>query len=779
MMACSGDCVLSSWSDWSSCSHSCSSKNSEGRQSRTRTILGLPGEAKACPAATALEEWRTCNDHPCITFYWEASPWGPCIEDSSMNLNGTGYWNGTATCAVGVQIRKVVCMKMGIGPVIPKRCPESARPDTIQPCLLPCKKDCIVTPFSEWTACPTTCLPVNSSMPSQSRFRIIIQRAANGGQECPDTLYEERECEALLVCPIYRWKTHRWHPCTLVPDSVQQGMTGASESCGKGLEMRGVSCVDEYDEMAAVSECLQWAGPMPSRFRSCWVPCRDDCTFSSWSKFSECSGCGSRRTRKRTLTGWSRKQDRCQRKDLYPLVESEPCPCEEFVSQPCGNWTSCILSETPAQGSLQGWRGQQEARDCGQGLRYRTVVCLDHGAHLVSPDRCSESGLVKEVCHIPCPLDCKLSDWSPWSACSASCGSGLKIRSKWLREKPFNGGRPCPKLDLKNQAQVYEAVPCRSECGQYEWVTDPWSVCTINTVDELPACGEGVQSHKIRCVRRGSGDLVSSVNETLCDQEEIPLQAQTCILPCPNDCVMSQWSQWSTCSICIHRCLFTYISVAGVMIRSRSMLQQAHEEGRPCASQLSLTKPCPISPCYTWLLSDWSPCTVEGAECGEGKRERNLTCVVHWSDWPDNSFPSKTVEDEKCGDRVRKESEQELQQPCFVPCPGVMIRSRSMLQQAHEEGRPCASQLSLTKPCPISPCYTWLLSDWSPCTVEGAECGEGKRERNLTCVVHWSDWPDNSFPSKTVEDEKCGDRVRKESEQELQQPCFVPCPGYR
>ncbi|XDV30698.1 hypothetical protein PO909_033553 [Leuciscus waleckii] len=120
VMACSGDCVLSSWSDWSSCSHSCSSKNSEGRQSRTRTVLGLPGEAKACPAATALEEWRTCNDHPCITFYWEASPWGPCIEDSSMNLNGTGYWNGTTTCAVGVQIRKVVCMKMGVGPVIPK-----------------------------------------------------------------------------------------------------------------------------------------------------------------------------------------------------------------------------------------------------------------------------------------------------------------------------------------------------------------------------------------------------------------------------------------------------------------------------------------------------------------------------------------------------------------------------------------------------------------------------------------------------------------------------------
>lgn len=139
-------------------------------------------------------------------------------------------------------------------------------------------------------------------------------------------------------------------------------------------------------------------------------------------------------------------------------------------------------------------------------------------------------------------------------------------------------------------------MPCRGECGQYEWVTDPWSVCTINTVDKLPACGEGVQSRKIRwvrarsyratpshmpfvgghdpfrsailvlhivivlfslcdrCVRRGGEDQVSSVNETFCDQDEIPPQAQTCTLPCPNECVMSQWSHWSTCPMV--RCPF-------------------------------------------------------------------------------------------------------------------------------------------------------------------------------------------------------------------------------
>lgn len=49
-------------------------------------------------------------------------------------------------------------------------------------------------------------------------------------------------------------------------------------------------------------------------------------------------------------------------------------------------------------------------------------------------------------------------------------------------------------------AQVHEAVRCHNECGQYEWRAESWSICTINTVDDLPACGEGVQSRKIRSV---------------------------------------------------------------------------------------------------------------------------------------------------------------------------------------------------------------------------------------------------------------------------------------
>lgn len=65
----------------------------------------------------------------------------------------------------------------------------------------------------------------------------------------------------------------------------------------------GISCVDERGEPANITECLRWAGPVPPQMRECRVPCKDDCILTAWSRFSDCAGCGSSRSRKRSLTG--------------------------------------------------------------------------------------------------------------------------------------------------------------------------------------------------------------------------------------------------------------------------------------------------------------------------------------------------------------------------------------------------------------------------------------------------------------------------------------------
>ncbi len=38
---------------------------------------------------------------------------------------------------------------------------------------------------------------------------------------------------------FFRWKTHKWRRCQLIPWSVRQDSPGAQETCGPGMQVRG------------------------------------------------------------------------------------------------------------------------------------------------------------------------------------------------------------------------------------------------------------------------------------------------------------------------------------------------------------------------------------------------------------------------------------------------------------------------------------------------------------------------------------------------------------
>lgn len=68
--------------------------------------------------------------------------------------------------------------------------------------------------------------------------------------------------------------------------------------------LAAVTCVSEQGGSAAVGDCVRWAGAMPALVQECLVPCKDDCTFTPWSKFTACSSdCDTTRSRRRSLTG--------------------------------------------------------------------------------------------------------------------------------------------------------------------------------------------------------------------------------------------------------------------------------------------------------------------------------------------------------------------------------------------------------------------------------------------------------------------------------------------
>ncbi|KAJ8267352.1 hypothetical protein COCON_G00125240, partial [Conger conger] len=665
--ACPSDCALSPWSAWSSCSHTCSGKTNEGRQTRHRAVL-------------AYGAGRT-------------SPWGPCIEDSSLSHANSssspahGPPRGVA-CAIGMQTRKVICVRDSVGQV-PRK--SSSRKN------------------------------------KQSRKRIIIQPPANGGQDCPEVLSQERECEAVSVCVGFRWKTHKWRRCQLLPWAIRQDSPGAQESCGPGLQTRAVSCRKQDGGQADIRECLRLALPMPPVTQPCQLPCQDDCQLSAWSRFSSCtSDCGGVQTRKRALMGAA---------------------------------------------------GQGDQRECGQGHRYQAVACYNQDQRLVETERCSSHGYIEEACVRACPSDCKLSEWSHWSRCSKSCGSGVKVRSKWLREKPYNGGRPCPKLD--HVSQVYEVVPCVSDCSQYVWVAEPWSMWKVSSVDLKENCGEGVQTRKVRCVQNTVDGPGEPVEDYLCDPEEMPLGARESRLPCPGDCVLSDWGSWSRCA--------PPCNGNGTRERTASPIRPPGE-GKACPPSTQ-SEPCRLNTnCYhySYNITDWSTCQLsERAVCGRGIKTRMLDCV---------RSDGKSVDLKYC-EELGLHRKWLMNSSCRVECPvncqlsdwsawsqcsltcglsGRMMRRRSVTQASQGDGRPCPAQMEQWKPCPVKPCYRWSFSPWSECGAEDAGCGEGVRVRNVSCVVFDGSHDDEGG---VVEEELCGGAEPLQEGGTLEEPCTVPCPG--
>lgn len=102
----------------------------------------------------------------------------------------------------------------------------------------------------------------------------------------------------------------------------------------------------------------------------------------NWPSFSSCCH----------PSGRSKKKLQCLDEALYPLEENEACPCDEYLSQPFGNWSDCILREPSTPGLLHSWMSHQEVKECGQGLRYRAVACVDQQGRLVEPMLCTDTG---------------------------------------------------------------------------------------------------------------------------------------------------------------------------------------------------------------------------------------------------------------------------------------------------------------------------------------------------------------------------------------------------
>ncbi|XP_073488988.1 LOW QUALITY PROTEIN: SCO-spondin-like [Aquarana catesbeiana] len=675
LQPCEGSCFWGQWSNWSECScHSalqhrlresrgpnveaCDKLGSEVRtcdlsqcsESSCRppfvfSPCGSPCDS-LCPSRLSPEICRnvsTCQPGCyCLPGFLEQN--GECVHSSEcgcpyMSQDGMAYLAPGGTVHLGC--RECVCHQGEL------QCNRQN-----------CEGEAFLSEWSEWTPC-SHCIPSphNDSVPPsfysvQHRHRICLNARtgfpwSRDSPSCRGELTQERVCPDQGVCDdLCVWNEWgEWSPCrepcsggfrsrwrhVYHPMDVTQcqGARFQSESCNTAA-CPGENCEDrgKASKVACANKCPRSCADLWEHVECLQGQCRTGC---------------------RCPEGWLLQDKTC--------VPMEDCRCGlptsngsteyepgAIVHIGCNNCTcvngtfACTDLLCPVYGPWTEWGPCSVS--CGGGHKWRSRSCTERG-----PDEAtcgSESREVEECNNELCPASCKLSHWSAWSECSASCGGGVSERNRSVLVSGDPGGEPCP--DLLVLHRTCNSHNCTPECPEGQIYSDCANSCPMTCADLRPdtaclnetcqpgcACPRGwvvqggvcVTPEDCMCALQPSPHLPWTANLTL-EERGRPYPAGTIIYhqcnnctchmgsflctaeDCAVDCQWSSWSDWSPCSVTCG---------TGVQTAQRRKTQLRLYDGEECTGTASRQRDCHLPDCSCPIRERWRRPSMDDELC--------------------------------------------------------------------------------------------------------------------------------------------------------------------
>ncbi|XP_016050982.1 PREDICTED: SCO-spondin [Miniopterus natalensis] len=638
-------CAWSRWSAWSPCSRSC---GPGGQQRRFRSSTS-GSWAPECQEEQSQSQ--PCPQPPCPPL---------CLHGDRPHSLGDSWWQG--------ECQQCSCTPEG------ELCEDTE-------CAVPGAW----TPWSPWSDCPVSCGGGN-----QVRTRVCVASAPPHVRQLPclgpDTQTQRcgpQPCGGLLeACS---WGP--WGPC--------------SHSCGPGLTSRSGSCPCPLAE--ADPACNGTFLHLDTQ--ACYVgPCLEECMWSSWSSWTQCScqvPVQQRYRHQRPAPGGMGEEPPCTRLDGY----FRPCligNCSEDSCTPPFEFRAC---GSPCTGLCATHLNPQLCQDlppCQPGC-YCPEGLLEQAGGCIPPGQCNCQHISGEGARVTLApgdhlrLGCKECECQHGELqCTSGGCRGLLPLSGWSEWSPCGPCLPASILAPASRAVLEE-----------RWPLDPVNLSPISA----PLLASEQHRHRL-CLDPETGRPWAG-DPDLCS---LPL-SQHRLCPDPGACLdLCQWSPWGPWSPCQVPCS------GGFRLRWR---EAKDIPGGGCRGPWAQTEGCNMGPC-------------PGESCEARDTVPTLDCA--------NQCPRSCAD---LWDRVEC-----LQGPCRPGCrcpPGQLVQDgRCVPISSCHCGLPSPNASWVLAPaevvqldcktctcvngslvCPHRECP--VLGPWSAWSRCSAPCGGGTSERHRSC----------------------------------------------